>query len=94
LAFFSDDVPCERKQAMFEALHIPGKKQKSKRLDGKGVIGTIGSMELEGVITEASKELFKKLGTDTVFVTQHRPILHRHGLDFSSIDKPRKQPPV
>jgi hypothetical protein len=73
LAFFSDDVPCERKQAMLEALHIPAKKQKSKRLDGKGVIGKIGSMELEGFVTEASKELFKKLGIDTVFMTQHPP---------------------
>jgi len=73
LAFFSNDVPCETKQVILERLHIPAKKQKSKRLDGKGVIGKIGSMELEGFVTEASKELFEKLGIDTVFMTQHPP---------------------
>jgi len=59
----ANDVSVERKQAMLAALDKPAKKQKTKRLQGKGLAASIGNMELDNFVTEQSKELFNELKT-------------------------------
>ena len=59
LAFFSDEVPDERKLVMLNALHKPTRKQAVKVLEAKTLAEKIGNMELDDFVMEKCRELFE-----------------------------------
>ena len=72
LAFFSDDVPDERKLAMLSALKSqPEDRQCKNWKQEHKCSGETGNMKPDGFVTERSQELFESPTIDSAFMTDH-----------------------
>ena len=73
LSFFSNDVDNQTKEKILIALEKPAKKIQIKRLEGKGLMDKIVSMNLDDFVTKRSKYVCPdKWSTITEYQDAHK----------------------